>query len=374
MNLFSGSLLLVLCILAELLIFKFTKKEIPWREVVYNVNSGHIFMWICRAVEIIIFTFVLNHFSFGWVGTWSVPAQWVFTFIGWDFCFYWLHRMHHKIPLFWKIHVVHHEGEHFGLSLGLRNSWYSSLSSIPFFLTLAVLGVPVEIFIGVSAVHYFIQFYNHNGVVTDSGILEKFMVTPAKHRVHHGLNPEYIDKNFCGTFNIWDKLFGTYQQKIEGVDIIYGVHEPTNTDNPFWGNNVPFIKESKLKVPGFGKNLSNKFYVHDLYIGSGGLSLLSLWLYYIYCEGQDLGMHQVSLFFINFLGTIALGALSDHRLSGMIGWMLITLVSPVFFVVNYNIHDPMKIALFVIFFLHGLYGMKYFININSGNELNSSEV
>jgi sterol desaturase/sphingolipid hydroxylase (fatty acid hydroxylase superfamily) len=372
MNLFTGSFLLIMCMLVELPMLKYLKKdEIPWREIVYNVSSGHILMWICRALEVLLFTYVLTHLSFGLLDSWNFVAQWVFTFFAWDLCFYWLHRLHHKIPLFWKIHVVHHQGEHFSLSLGLRNSWYSSLSSIPFFIILAVIGVPVPVFISVASVHYFVQFYNHNGVVKNSGVLERFMVTPALHRVHHGVNPEYIDKNCGGTLNLWDRLFGTFQREIEGVPIQYGVIGAIKTDNPFWGNNLPFMQALKMKIPDFKKQQESKLIVPDLFIATGGLSLLSLWLYYIFCEGHGLGMQQVVFFNLIFLGTIALGALSDGRFWGMMSWIFLSSVPSVIFVAYFNIYNSWAIIWFVLFFLHGIYGLKYVLKENMKRKLNT---
>ncbi|MFN8576070.1 MAG: sterol desaturase family protein [Candidatus Sericytochromatia bacterium] len=371
MNLFAGSFLLILLMMIELLIFKFIKKEIPWREVVYNLSSGHILMWILRAFEVLIFNFLYQNFSLRLFDSWSFIGQWVFTFFAWDFCFYWLHRMHHKIPLFWKVHVIHHEGVHFGLSLGLRNSWYSSLSSIPFFIGLAMIGVPTAVFVSVGAVHYFVQFYNHNGIVQKSGFLENFMVTPALHRVHHGQNLEYIDKNCGGTLNIWDRLFGTYQPELDHIEIKYGVADYIRSDNPFWANNLPFMKALHMKLPNFDKK-NNYFSVPDLYIATGGLNLLNLWLFYIHCEGKNLGIQQFWLFLLIFLGTIALGALSDNRLWGMIAWLFICFIPTALFVYSFNISHPFVLFLFILFIIHGLYGLKYFGNSKSKQALSSS--
>jgi Fatty acid hydroxylase superfamily len=192
---------------------------------------------------------VLQHLSLHWVDQWPVAWQWVFAFIGWDFCFYWMHRMHHKLPIFWAVHVVHHQGEHFNLSLGIRNSWYSSLTSFLFVAILAVLGVPLEIFIAVSSFHYSVQFYNHNALVGKSGWLDKIMVTPSNHRVHHGMDPIYVNKNFGGTLLIWDKLFGTYQAERDDVPLRYGVSGSVSSNNPLWANNSPLQKFVQTHLP-----------------------------------------------------------------------------------------------------------------------------
>ncbi|MEG1328241.1 MAG: fatty acid hydroxylase family protein, partial [Janthinobacterium sp.] len=119
MNPFALSFLIMLAfVLAELLILKWVRKTpVPWKDVIFNLNSGHILMWVFRGVEVAAFALLLRHVNLHLVDQWPVVAQWVFAFFAWDLCFYWMHRLHHKIPLLWAVHVVHHQGEHFNLSL-----------------------------------------------------------------------------------------------------------------------------------------------------------------------------------------------------------------------------------------------------------------
>ena len=211
-NLLIGTTLLLILILMEIVFLKVVKEEeIPWREVLLNINSGHILLWINRGWILLAYYYIWQNLGFQWIAAWPVWGQWLFTFFAWDFCYYWSHRMHHTVPLLWNVHSIHHQGEHYSLSLGIRNSWFQSLTSFPFFVILSIIGVPIELFIGVSGIHYFIQFYNHNRIVKKSGFLEYFMITPSHHRVHHGSNPEYLNRNHGGTFVFWDKLFGTFQ-------------------------------------------------------------------------------------------------------------------------------------------------------------------
>ncbi|UTW60569.1 sterol desaturase family protein [bacterium SCSIO 12741] len=320
MNLVLANGMLLVLVLVELGFLLFVRKEkVPWKEVVFNLNSGHIFMWVLRGIEISAFLFIAKHWSFSWIESWPYVLKWVFAFLAWDFCFYWLHRLHHKFPLLWAVHVVHHEGEHFSLSLGIRNSWYSSLTSLPFFVALALIGVPVEIFIATSSIHYFIQFYNHNRVVGKSGWLEKIMITPSHHRVHHGKNPEYLDRNFGGTLVIWDKLFGTFQAEINSVPIEFGVKDYKTNYNVLWANNLPFFKLLGIRNEN-GKPQSFIYRVSDYLIGTGGLLLFGLLLFYISIEGRVPVIDQAGLFAIIFLGTIALGGMSEGKLWGLSIW------------------------------------------------------
>lgn len=370
-NSYTGPLLLLILVIVELFLMIYVKKEeIPWREVVFNFSSGHILMWILRLLELAVFTFVLNNYSLNWVTTWPIALQWIFTFFAWDFCFYCLHYFHHKIPLFWYVHVIHHEGEHYGLSLGIRNSWYSSVTSIPFFLILAVLGVPLEIFIPISSFHYFMQFYNHNNIVKKSGILEKFMITPAHHRVHHGQNTEYVDKNCGGTLVIWDKMFGTFQEELPDVQIKYGVKDAIKSDNPFWGNNIPLFEALHIKLPDFNKPNTNKIETPDWFIVSSGLTLWGLVLYFIYCinQGQGFTLHQIVFFWIIFLATIFLGGVSDGKYWAVISWVILALLSSVSFVLYFQVFDIIPLAIFISYFLHGAYALKY-LSVNNKNKL-----
>ncbi len=235
--------LFLLLVIIEMIILHFVKKEqVPWKAIIANLNSGHILLWVFRGLIITAYLYIYKNISFQLFENWSELSQIIFTLFAWDFCFYWSHRFHHHIKFLWAIHTVHHDCEHYNLSLGIRNSWYSSLSSFPFFSVLAIAGIPIEIFLGVSAFHYFVQFYNHNNLVKKSGWLEYIFITPSSHRVHHGKNDLYINKNFGGTFVFWDKLFHTYQQERNDTPVEFGIHQPLLSENPFLMSNRPFIK------------------------------------------------------------------------------------------------------------------------------------
>jgi hypothetical protein len=304
------------------------------------------------------FQYILQHFSLGIVGQWGTPWQWIFTFFAWDFCFYWLHRTHHKLPFLWNIHVIHHQGEHFSLSLGIRNSWYSSLSSFPFFVVLAVLGVPLEQFITIGAVHYFIQFYNHNRVVNKSGWLEYIMITPAHHRVHHGCNDDYIDKNCGGTLVIWDKIFGTFQAEKPHVPVQYGVKGNPSKQNPFWANNLPFLQYFNLPQPQKVVLNTKTKPLPDFFIACGGLVLFGALLYYIYMEHKWASGGQFGLFALLFGGTIAMAGLFEKYLWGVAAWVGLGVVANAFYIYYFDIQSVVYISLSVLWATHALLALK----------------
>lgn len=355
MNLVLANGLLLLMVLIELVFIAYKKKEpIPWREVIFNLNSGHILMWILRGTEISAFYFVSTYWSISLLDHWSYMAVWIFAFISWDFCFYWLHRFHHKFSFLWAVHVVHHEGEHFSLSLGIRNSWYSSLTSFPFFIGLAIIGVPVEVFIATSSIHYFIQFYNHNHIVKKSGWLDKIMITPAHHRVHHGVNPVYIDRNFGGTLIIWDKMFGTFQGELAEQPVVFGVKNYVKNYNVIWANNLPFLKLFKF-LSSDNKNNKPSYAVQDRIIATGGILVFGLLLYYIYIEHTWPVDYKLSFFVIIFLGTVANGGISENKNWGLGLWLINFVILAPLFVMYHNIYEVMILALLAMLILHSIW-------------------
>lgn len=170
------------------------------------------------------------------IGIFDLKPTWyvfVLAFIGKDFAGYWIHRMEHVVNIFWNRHIVHHSSEEFNLPCALRQSISDIFSYTAFFLLpIAILGVPGEVYGAIAAIHLFAQFWYHTRHIKRMGFLENIIVTPSHHRVHHAINPEYLDKNFSQIFIIWDKLFGTFQEEMDDVPCVYGVKKQSNTWNP----------------------------------------------------------------------------------------------------------------------------------------------
>lgn len=302
-----------------------------WCEAISNLNSGHLVMLLFRSVEIFAFGFLVKNFNLHWIDQCPRLWQFAFGFIAWDFCFYWMHRLHHKIPLLWAVHHVHHQGEEFNLTLGVRNSWYSSLTNFPFIAGLAIIGLPVDIFIIVSSIHYTVQFYNHNAIVQKSGFLDRWLVTPANHYVHHGLHPLYIDKNFGGTFLLWDKLFGSYQKKRDDIDNRIGLKSGMPTYNPILFNHRPLLKFLTRRHAKHHPNTSpnNLLILSDAYIGFAGIVLFMLAIFYINLKGTSTLTVEWSFFSCISLATICIGGMSDQRAWGLWGWIAFCIGFPI---------------------------------------------
>ena len=156
------------------------------------------------------------------------------AFICLDFASYWNHRLNHSINFFWNQHVIHHSSQEFNLACALRQSISNLLGYGAIFLIPAALfGVPHKVISLLAPLHLFGQFWYHTKHIGKLGFLEYIFVTPSQHRVHHAINPEYVDKNLSAIFCLWDRLFGTFQEELENVPCVYGTLKPVNTWNPF---------------------------------------------------------------------------------------------------------------------------------------------
>lgn len=157
----------------------------------------------------------------------------VIAFFALDFAGYWVHRLQHVTNFFWNGHIIHHSSEEFNLACALRQSISAIVKIFAIFLLpAALLGVPREVIEIVAPLHLFAQFWYHTQHIGRMGFLEKVIVTPSHHRVHHAINPIYMDKNYSQIFIFWDKLFGTFQEELADVPPVYGITRPVRTWNP----------------------------------------------------------------------------------------------------------------------------------------------
>lgn len=163
----------------------------------------------------------------------SSVIVYIIAFFALDFAGYWVHRIQHITNFFWNGHIVHHSSEEFNLACALRQSISSIVRIfIVFLIPAALFGVPGQVINIVAPLHLFAQFWYHTQHINRMGFLEKIIVTPSHHRVHHAINPEYIDKNYGQIFIFWDKWFGTFQEELPGVNPVYGITRPVRTWNP----------------------------------------------------------------------------------------------------------------------------------------------
>ncbi len=171
---------------------------------------------------------------------------WVVAFLLVDLLYYWFHRLSHEVNFLWAAHIVHHQSEEYNLSVALRQSWWQGLFSWWFYLPMAVLGIHPVLIVTVGAFNTLYQFWIHTKAIGRMGPLEAVLNTPSHHRVHHGSDPKYIDRNHAGTLIVWDRLFGTYQREEE--EPVYGITTPLSSWDPvranfhYWGELIDLAK------------------------------------------------------------------------------------------------------------------------------------
>lgn len=196
---------------------------------------------ISRTHRLILFAFGVYVFSEWLPKSTAVDWQqhtllaWLIAFVGYDLIYYWSHRFGHEINILWAGHVVHHQSEDYNLSTALRQTsggFFDWIFAFPLYL----LGLPAEIIVASAGFNLLYQFWVHTQHIDRLGWMEKWMVTPSHHRVHHAQNTLYWDKNYGGVFIIWDKIFNTFQEERSDTPIVYGVSRPLNTLNPLKAN------------------------------------------------------------------------------------------------------------------------------------------
>ncbi len=185
------------------------------------------------ALSVGIYVIVHNHCSL-----FSMRADdwrvWVGALIAYDFLYYWNHRIDHEVGLFWAAHVVHHQSEAFNLSTALRQPSSGVLLGWIFYLPMAIAGVPPVVFVAVGLIDLLYQFWIHTELVGKLGWFDRVFASPSNHRVHHGVNDRYLDKNYGGILIVWDRLFGTYEDEVEKP--VFGVRGGLGTFDPISAN------------------------------------------------------------------------------------------------------------------------------------------
>jgi len=198
--------------------------------------------YFTKILQYTIWGLVLSNFALidiqrSWFdGSASGIALWILAAVLWDFCYYWNHRLGHEISVLWAAHSVHHQSEEYNLSTALRQTSSSFIFSWIFYVPLFLIGFPADVLITVAAVNLIYQFWVHTQQIRRLGALDRILVTPSNHRVHHAQNETYIDKNYGGIFVLWDRLFGTFAEENDDEPVIFGVRKPLANWNPIWAN------------------------------------------------------------------------------------------------------------------------------------------
>lgn len=206
----------------------------PYMDTVSSVSSG-----MTNSVKDVLgisITLLTYEWLYSKIAIFHLEATVLAYLIGFiviDFYGYWTHRLSHQINFLWNKHAIHHSSEEFNLACALRQSVSSFVNLFTFLLIpAAFFGVPPVVIAITLPIQLFLQFWYHTQHIKKMGFIEKILVTPSHHRVHHAINPEYMDKNHSQIFIIWDKLFGTFQEELDNVPAVFGITRPAQTWNP----------------------------------------------------------------------------------------------------------------------------------------------
>lgn len=234
-------------IFIEIVIDLMTSKKRRWKDTGANFLIFIINQILQKTVVGSIGVICL--IPFHWLTPFSIPINlltWVLAFFIADLTYYWMHRIEHEQRILWALHSVHHSSKDYNLSISFRLSIIEGLIEWVFLIPMILVGFsPFQAIVGLILVAQF-QTWIHTERIGKLGWLDKIFNTPSVHRVHHGSNRKYLDKNYGGFLIIWDRIFGTYQKEEEQV--IYGLTKDINTNNPLLINFVEFksiIKDLK---------------------------------------------------------------------------------------------------------------------------------
>lgn len=232
---FITPLVVVLLLLEIIYSVRMKKGVYAFQDTITNLGTGIGNQCVNLAVAFFVYKW------YGWLhqfAPWTIPTTW-YSILGLliisDFIFYWFHRTGHRVNVFWAAHMPHHSSEEMNLSVGLRASFTQRIFQFLFFdWVLVLIGFTPEQVYAVAAVHLLLAYWHHTRLIKRMGRFERFFVSPSHHRVHHGVNPQYIDKNYSEFLIIWDKLFGSYEEEVQ--EVCYGITHPPRTWDPIFIN------------------------------------------------------------------------------------------------------------------------------------------
>lgn len=331
----------------EVLIQQFSKRKLyRFNDAVTNISCGVTQQ--VSGVFLKLFGIGLYVIVYEYLRVWEIPSNWytlIILFIATDFAYYWAHRMSHEINLFWSGHVVHHQSEDYNLSVALRQSSFQVIWTTAFYFPLAIIGFRPIDFALMAALTTLYQFWIHTELIGKMGFIEKFMVTPSHHRVHHGRDPKYIDRNHGGAFIVWDMMFGTYQ--VEEETPTYGITSPVKSWNPVWANfsHYKIMLHEMKQISGFIDKTKYLFYKpgwlpknlggyrpapavdHDSYqkyitVSSKSLNLyvltqyavfLGLTTWFLFTQAQMEMALKISIALLLGLASVTVGALFENK-------------------------------------------------------------
>ena len=222
-------------VLIEMLAVRFgARGDYDWRDTFTSLTMG---FGSTMAAVVFGATIIGVYAAAAQVHLFAIPVTWwagVLCVVVDDLLYYAFHRSAHRVRWFWASHVIHHSSQHYNLTTALRQTWTGFLSlSFAFRLPLLLIGFDVRLVLFVAGINLIYQFWVHTEAVRRLPFgLEYVLNTPSHHRVHHGSNPRYLDRNYAGVFIVWDRMFGTFEAERDDEPVRYGLVHNIATFNP----------------------------------------------------------------------------------------------------------------------------------------------
>ena len=229
-----GAPIVLFLILIEVLFSSFYNKSLYKKNdtlCTIGLLTGNILMVFALKGITLAFHFYLFQFKFFDLSTlMPIWALWILTFVMIDLVFYFYHRISHRVNFLWAIHMSHHSSEEMNFAVSFRQAWFGPISKLPFFMILPLIGFDPTLIAVAGVISTLWGIVGHTQIIGKLGPLEWVFNTPSHHRVHHGSNNQYIDKNYGNLLIVWDKMFGTFEPEVEPVK--FGLVNNVNTFNP----------------------------------------------------------------------------------------------------------------------------------------------
>ena len=225
---------------------KFDDKNLyKWKDLISSLTIGTGSAAVAALIKtvslIFFFTLAYELFNpvvdgvrtniFGWKSFGYAWYVWLACMLLDDYTYYWFHRQNHMVRFLWAAHIVHHSSDNFNLGTAVRNGWFTIIYKPLFYVWIVIIGFPPEMLLVCLGIESLWQFQLHTKYIPKMGIVEKVINTHTMHQVHHAKNIEYMDKNHGGILNIFDRMFGTWKELDNNIDIKYGVTTPPNSYN-----------------------------------------------------------------------------------------------------------------------------------------------
>lgn len=221
------------------------KKLYKWKDLLSSLSLGigsAVIGALMKTVSmILVFEFAYELFNpmvdgvrtniMGWESFGYAWYIWIFCMLLDDYTYYWFHRQNHMVRFLWAAHIVHHSSDNFNLGTAVRNGWFTIFYKPFFYVWIVIIGFPPEMLVICLGIEALWQFQLHTQYIKRLGFLETFLNTHTMHQVHHAQNIEYMDKNHGGFLNVFDRIFGTWKELDDSIDIEYGVSSPPNSYN-----------------------------------------------------------------------------------------------------------------------------------------------